>query len=276
MAMIQCPSCKKQISDKISKCPYCGYTLAPEVKQICVKCGAELEDDATICPKCGCSVENIANTAEKDETTETKTRLINKKNLIVAVVIIVIGIIAIFVGTKIKEQNAIQSYNDSLELYENDLRTVTTTMLRGVTDAEICGNLLINVWRNAINEEEDPATNKYTRIPIRGTTSYYFTDFNTAIENLYSDPAHTFKIENIISNRETVYVLMAVLKEKDPPDEYEKEYDMLLEFYNEYIDLTDMVIAPDGSLQTFSSSFHDTDTKATDCYKTLAVRLDLR
>ena len=48
MAMIQCPSCKKQISDKISKCPHCGYTLAPEVKQICVKCGAELEDDATI------------------------------------------------------------------------------------------------------------------------------------------------------------------------------------------------------------------------------------
>lgn len=32
MALIQCPECKKQVSENADNCPNCGYKLTPEVK----------------------------------------------------------------------------------------------------------------------------------------------------------------------------------------------------------------------------------------------------
>lgn len=47
---INCPSCKKSISDDFKICPYCGHTLKSGA---CSKCGKELQDDFAMCPYCG-------------------------------------------------------------------------------------------------------------------------------------------------------------------------------------------------------------------------------
>ena len=56
MAMITCPNCGEQISDKAKSCVHCGVSLQPEEKMICEECGAELEGGIEICPACGCPV----------------------------------------------------------------------------------------------------------------------------------------------------------------------------------------------------------------------------
>lgn len=59
MALILCPECGKQMSDKASACPHCGapYSAAPEVVETkCEECGAVLPNGANICPSCGCPV----------------------------------------------------------------------------------------------------------------------------------------------------------------------------------------------------------------------------
>ena len=57
MAMISCPSCGGQVSDKAKKCVHCGTVLIPEEKRYCPECGAELSNTGgcNICPSCGYS-----------------------------------------------------------------------------------------------------------------------------------------------------------------------------------------------------------------------------
>ena len=50
MAMIVCPNCGEQVSDKAKKCVHCGEILIPEEKKYCNECGTKLEDGMTECP----------------------------------------------------------------------------------------------------------------------------------------------------------------------------------------------------------------------------------
>ena len=57
MALITCPECGQQVSDRATACPHCGFDMmAPK----CPDCGEYLAEGATACPKCGCPVEAAA------------------------------------------------------------------------------------------------------------------------------------------------------------------------------------------------------------------------
>lgn len=58
MALINCPNCGKQISDKAANCIGCGFALASVRK--CEECGEILPSGASSCPNCGCPVEDNA------------------------------------------------------------------------------------------------------------------------------------------------------------------------------------------------------------------------
>lgn len=59
MAMIKCPECGQELSDKAKKCINCGKVLIEETAPIkyCAECGKEIEIDTQECPFCGCPVE---------------------------------------------------------------------------------------------------------------------------------------------------------------------------------------------------------------------------
>lgn len=56
MALINCPECGKEISDKASNCPNCGATVK---KKFCQHCGESIDNDCVVCPKCGKQVEEL-------------------------------------------------------------------------------------------------------------------------------------------------------------------------------------------------------------------------
>lgn len=56
MALINCPECGKEISDKAASCPNCGIVLK---KKFCYHCRAPIDCDCVICPKCGKQVAEI-------------------------------------------------------------------------------------------------------------------------------------------------------------------------------------------------------------------------
>ena len=58
MAMIVCPHCGEQVSEKAKKCVHCGEILILEEKKHCTECGVELEEGMTECPNCGCPVDD--------------------------------------------------------------------------------------------------------------------------------------------------------------------------------------------------------------------------
>lgn len=54
MAIIQCPECGKEISDKAKICIHCGCPIEIMQTKACPECGAEIPSQAETCPYCGC------------------------------------------------------------------------------------------------------------------------------------------------------------------------------------------------------------------------------
>ena len=57
MAMIKCPECGAEISDKASSCPHCGISFGK--RKFCKYCGELIDEDCVVCPKCGKQVEDL-------------------------------------------------------------------------------------------------------------------------------------------------------------------------------------------------------------------------
>ena len=48
-SILQCPHCKKDLSEDFEFCPYCGKSL----KMACSNCKKDLSEDFEFCPYCG-------------------------------------------------------------------------------------------------------------------------------------------------------------------------------------------------------------------------------
>lgn len=245
MAMIVCPHCGEQVSEKAKKCVHCGEILILEEKKHCTECGVELEEGMTECPNCGCPVDDTIGqeTDEKPQKVEVT-------------------------GVKVtKKKKAAEEYAQRVEEYSDNLNLATVTMLTGASDAESSANLIKQVWYNAIYEKRDDETDKYTR-----PKGYFVSDFNDALGNLYADSSFSSKVSSIEDNQDTVNALMKKLK--NPPDEYKDAYDAVSDLYDAYISFTNCATDPSGSLQTYSSTVNDADTNTLNAYKALELYLD--
>jgi uncharacterized membrane protein YvbJ len=229
MALINCPECNKEISDKVKACPYCGYPL--------------IDNDET----------------QKVEVTSVKLQ-INKdkpKKIVATIVgiLFVVGIVFVFYLSSKQEQ------------YSKDFNIVIEEMLACGSDAEDLINLTSNVWYNTIYEEEDYKTDKYTRTSY----GYFVSDFNTSLQNLYTDKDTIVIIANIKLSQEKVSALMKQLN--SPPSKYKVSYETLLEMYNAYQGVTDLAINPKGSLQSFRSSSNEKIEQLVGLYKKIQTQL---
>lgn len=274
MAMIQCPNCGKDVSDKAQKCVHCGYTLKETPPPVCPECGTELEEGATVCKNCGCPITSAMEPVvaidipQKVEVAKVSViPQVSRKKILIFAVAGLVFICAVFGIRAIIHQQAEKEYQNLVQNYGVNLENTVETMLSGAADAESCGNLIIKVWNNSIFEENDSETDKYT-VKSRSSTwmgyNYDFYDFNTALSNLFSDDDFSSKIDEIAENQETVSAMMKELQ--NPPEEWENAYNDLQDFYDAYLSLTNMAINPTGSLQTFSSGFREADAETVNCY----------
>lgn len=272
MAMIVCPHCGEQVSEKAKKCVHCNVILIPEEKKHCTECGAELEEGMTECPNCGCPIDDILcqKEDEKPQKVEvTGVKVTKKIKVIIGVVValLVVGGATVFGVTQYQKKKTSEKYAQRIGEYSDNLKLATFTMLTGASDAESSANLIKQVWYNAIYEKRDDKTDMYTR-----PKGYFVSDFNDALGNLYADSNFSSKIGNIEDNQDTVNTLMKKLK--NPPDEYKEAYDAVSVLYDSYISLTNCAIDPSGSLQTYSSTFNDADTNTLNAYKAMEIYLD--
>lgn len=52
MALINCPECRKEVSDKAKNCPSCGYPLIETVSDTEIVAEQPLQEEYLCCPKC--------------------------------------------------------------------------------------------------------------------------------------------------------------------------------------------------------------------------------
>ena len=240
MALINCPECTKEISDKVKACPHCGYPLIEE----------------TISEQIPQQVEVTAIKLKKQHSKKLKLFLI----IFSVLVLLAISVFAFTSYTKAtKAREARSTYIDNLTL-------ISASMLLGASEAESLCNLTGSVWRNTIYEESDPSTDKFTK------SNYGFNDdFNLSLAKLFADTSTTQTIDSIKSNQDLVSNIMKELK--NPTPEFEKSYDTLSELYSSYQGLTDLAINPSGNLTSFLQSKSDKVDKFMEYYKKLETQI---
>lgn len=270
MAMIQCPECGKEISDKAKKCIHCGKVFVEEKpvnEEIrCSECGAVLAEIDEICPNCGCPVEKIIKQEdEKPQQVEVASikMAVKTKKIIIGIIIAIIICAGGGVGYKIYSDNkAEQLYRESYNEYIDNLRKVQILMLSGGSDAESLCNLTLRVWGNAISKDSDNETDKYTKDKYGS-----WNDFNTALTNLYADYSTTKKVSNIESNQSSVKDLIKKLQ--NPPEGLDKCYDTVSDLYDAYNILTNLAISPSGSYRDFGTKKSDAVSDFMSAYEKL-------
>lgn len=224
MALINCPECNKEISDKVKSCPHCGYPLVEE------------QEVKTL------------NTPQQVEVTAVKLGTKSyKKPIIIGLIILLLGVAAFLGISYINEQKAEKAYQEAFNTYIDNIFLFQITSLSGAADAESYTGLVANVWRNAIYEERDSATDKYTR-----PNGYFVDDFNTALYNLQTASSSKSTVSEIEENQDDVQELMKDLQ--NPPAGLERCYDTITELYSAYKGLTDLAVNPTGSLTSFTDS----------------------
>lgn len=265
MALIKCPNCGTDVSDKAKQCPNCGEILQTQkIAKVCEECGYELDDNVTICPKCGCPV------PESEE--EKKTRKKKKITIsVIAILVVILAIIAIVCVINITNQKKAEEAAAAVEAarvqaandYASNLELASFTMLTGASTAEEAGTLIHDVWYDTIFDEHNADTSKYTS----GNS-----DFNDSLSELFSDEEFQDKISSIKSNQATVNELMQELT--NPPAEYEEAYDTLKNYYDAYLELTNLAISPTGSLQSYTDDFNEADSNVLKYYNAMDVYIE--
>ena len=172
------------IQEKV--CPQCGQPVVPaapvpeEIKPIlCEECGTEIPAGMDACPNCGCPVpakeEVVDEAPQKVEVTAVNLPKMNqntKKYIIIAAAAVLALIVALFIGKNAKEQKLAKEAAQRSENYISTLETASYTMLLGAIEAEEAGNLIKSVWYNAIYEERDSKTDKFTSLLNRDRVNF--------------------------------------------------------------------------------------------------------
>lgn len=250
MAMIKCPECGQEISDKAKKCIHCGKVLIEEkaLKQkVCKECGKAISEEDKICPNCGCPVEEDIGQSQKVEVTGVKVSKKGKKMFaIIGIVALVICIIAVGISIFMKreaEQKKIDEYNT----YVDNVNSACDNMLSSAASSETICNLTKSVWYNAIYKKSDKTTDKYTK----NKYGNFVSDFNDALGNLFVDSDVSKKIDSIESSQNSVNELMKKLQ--NPSDDLRDCHDAVFELNDAYNALVTLAVDPSGNYTSYAS-----------------------
>ena len=98
-----CVNCGALLDDDQEFCPKCGTPKGGKKKRICAKCGAELEDGHEFCPKCGQKASYINDSNDNSTISQLKETVsktyekANKKGKIIGVIGLIAVIVAVFI-----------------------------------------------------------------------------------------------------------------------------------------------------------------------------------
>lgn len=242
MALISCPECNREISDKVTSCPHCGYPFP----------SSDTSTDNNPIP-----VEVTSVKFGTPDPVKKKKRFGFIIGSLVAIVVVVA--IAVFI------QN--QNNSNARNTYIENLYSVRSLMLTGGAEAETLCNLTRAVWYNTIFEEYDTETNPYTQNSYGG----YHSDFNESLRVLYDDASTKETIAFIKQNQSEVDELMRSLQ--NPTEEFSACYDTLDSMYDAYKGLTGLAISPSGSLTSYTDEFSQYDNSFMDYYEKIETQI---
>lgn len=251
MALIKCPECGKEISDKAGKCPNCGYPIDVQEEKIRVDDGGKI-------------LESVDGTTqqENENKRKEKTKLKSKWAIIGGIVLLCIIIGITFISNKnakiLEQQKAEVQEIEDYNTYIDNFNSLYTTTLSGASKAESVCVLTLNVWQDAIFGDLSDETSKY----VSGAN-----DFNEALQRVYDDEEiqETLKDVRTAKNSASTYIKNL----QSCPSELSKAYDAALEVHTAFSALSDLALEPTGSCNSYSEDEKTKVNAYISAYKTL-------
>ena len=145
MAIIKCPECGHQVSDKAATCPSCGVGIAGKVTP-CPECGAIVFNDQAECPVCHRPIEQKNVAAQPSKTvlespaavrtvdnaaSAVKSKESKKKPLTPWIIAFVIALAIVFVGLYYYKTTQVKNEQ---EAYENAMMSSEPAVLQNYLD----------------------------------------------------------------------------------------------------------------------------------------------
>lgn len=223
MALIKCPECGREVSDKAPACPHCGYPFSSTVEK----------DDAQ--------------TQDKETIVEEKSIKKKKKNRIVRIIIVLCIIVGGIGGglyynkiqTKIKEDKKYNTYVDNLTNFgfiAESGEILSCDLLDKIT----------KVWYNSIYKEDSYFTDKYTK----DGSGNFWDDFNTSLMMYMFSDSYKADESDIKDCKKKVEELYKKLK--DAPNGFEKAVDKAAAVQAAYSSLVDFSLDVEGNYTSVS------------------------
>lgn len=168
MALINCPECGKEISDKAKECPGCGYPITKEDYE-CEECKNKYDSTKKMCPSCGAP-------------TPLKIYLcscIKGKKVFLFIAIFIILLMLIFVaGTKLRK--------DENDIVADDIMNIDESSINKENDELRIDMIIDQLVNNLHNGELDETQKLFTE------------EFNYLDECIYSS----------LENEETIKLML--------------------------------------------------------------------
>ena len=257
MALIFCPECKRQISDRAVACPHCGFPMGS---------GSLLDDN----------VEPLADQVPsgdlvcKGEAPRSRKRWRGAfAAILIFVIISVAAGAALLIAVRrhaAAEEKAIQeSIEQELAIQESikkeqeereqerkkaraeyisNLEGFAEYIAVGAACSEWICRLTSSVWYDTLFKVSDEETIAYTQ-----TNGVFHGDFNESLSKLYGSEDVKTLTSAMIQNKERITTLYKKLLNPEP--EFKECFEALDKAYAAYSDLTVFSLAPAGSYLTY-------------------------
>lgn len=229
---------------------------------ICPECGKEVSDKAVSCIHCGCPLnEEISHdTTQKVEITSVDIKGGNLKKTIISIVIILVVVLGgLFAYSTIQEQAEAEKIEIAKTEYIENVNLAVSEMLLGAITSESVSTLIHDVWYNAIYEESNYQTDKYTK-----NNGRFVSDFNEALNAYMTSSDYSTSYDTITTNEETVQNYMK--KVQTPPEGMTNLYNTLSDLHSAYLKMTSNATNPQGNLTSYTQSCNDASKEFMNLY----------
>ena len=193
--------------------------------------------------------------------------------LSVFVVLSIIGVVAFFLvrahQEEVARQQAEQERIIAEQAQKETMVMISVLIVKSGSEAESMANFISKIWHNAIYEESNWETNKYTIITPGSYSAYW--NFNIALANYSDDETTKLKRQRLENDQNEIKELMRSVQ--NPPTELRDTYNALNDLFDAYGKLIDLAIYPSGSLQTYNNTKNAAVSDFSSAYRLLETRI---
>lgn len=170
MALIRCPKCGKEISDKAKRCIHCGNVITgnlkfpAEEKQsvyntiLCPECGKEISDNEEECPHCGCPLGAGAPVSGSTQKTASHKKLM----WTAAAGILVVGVLAVILNISKSKPRDLDEKVEGHEETESALESSDMDLQSEKEEIEnVVNDFLANLQQGNLEATQGYLTEKY-------------------------------------------------------------------------------------------------------------------